>query len=74
MDKEKLFELLNSTLWQDFKGFLRDEMSDYKKPFILTDIYFTVVFIIFSPFLILLYGHENEMYNVGVEVKEVECL
>ena len=20
------------------------------------------------------YGHENEMYNVGVEVKEVECL
>ena len=21
-----------------------------------------------------LYGHENEMYNVGVEVKEVECL
>ena len=54
MDKEKLFELLNSTLWQDFKGFLRNEMSDYKKPFILTDIYFTVFFIIFSPFLILL--------------------
>lgn len=21
-----------------------------------------------------LYGHENEMYNVGVEVKERECL
>lgn len=20
------------------------------------------------------YGHENEMYNVGVELKEVECL
>lgn len=54
MDKEKLFELLNSTLWQDFKGFLRVEMSDYKKPFILTDIYITVFCIIFSPFLILL--------------------
>ena len=54
MDKEKLFELLNSTLWQDFKGFLRVEMSDYKKPFILTDIYLTVIFIVFSPFLILL--------------------
>lgn len=23
---------------------------------------------------ICLYGHENEMYNVGVEVKDVECL
>ena len=22
----------------------------------------------------LFYGHENEMYNVGVEVKEWECL
>ena len=21
-----------------------------------------------------IYGHENEMYNVGVEVKEGECL
>ena len=21
-----------------------------------------------------LYGHENEMYNVGVNLKEVECL
>lgn|GEM_PF-5164324 len=20
------------------------------------------------------YGHENEMYNVGVELKDVECL
>lgn len=23
---------------------------------------------------LILYGHENEMYNVGVEVKEGECL
>lgn len=22
----------------------------------------------------MIYGHENEMYNVGVEVKERECL
>lgn len=22
----------------------------------------------------LYYGHENEMYNVGVSLKEVECL
>lgn len=21
-----------------------------------------------------IYGHENEMYNVGVSLKEVECL
>lgn len=54
MDKEKIFELLNSTLWQDFKGFLRDEMSDYKKPFILTDIYLTLLFVVFSPLMILL--------------------
>lgn len=24
--------------------------------------------------IILIYGHENEMYNVGVNLKEVECL
>lgn len=54
MDKEKLFELLNSTLWQDFKGFLRDEMSDYKKPFILSDIFLTLIFVVFSPLIILL--------------------
>ena len=54
MDKEELFELLNSTLWQDFKGFLRDEMSDYKKPFILTDIFLILIFVVFSPLMILL--------------------
>lgn len=54
MDKEKLFELLNSTLWQDFKGFLRNEMSGYKKPFILTDIYLILIFVVFSPLMILI--------------------
>ena len=54
MDKEKLFELLNSTLWQDFKGFLRNEMSDYKKPFILTDIYFILIIVFCSPVAILI--------------------
>lgn len=24
--------------------------------------------------MVFLYGHENEMYNVGVSLKEVECL
>lgn len=24
--------------------------------------------------LCCMYGHENEMYNVGVSLKEVECL
>ena len=23
---------------------------------------------------LFMYGHENEMYNVGVSLKEVECL
>lgn len=26
------------------------------------------------PYLTILYGHENEMYNVGLNLKEVECL
>lgn len=28
MEKEKIFELLNSTLWQDYKGFAREEKEN----------------------------------------------
>ena len=44
MDAKNIFNLLNSTLWQDFKGFLRDEINKDKgtveMPFIITAVPF----------------------------------
>lgn len=51
MDSKELFSILNSTLWQDFNGFLREDESNFS---MLKDIYITLVCIVFSPFLLLL--------------------
>ena len=48
---EKLFNILNSVLWQDFKGFLRGEKCDVS---ILKDIYGILIFIVLSPLLLLI--------------------
>lgn len=35
---------------------------------------FVLTIIIITILMQVMYGHENEMYNVGVNLKEVECL
>ena len=51
MEAKNIFDLLNSTLWQDFKGFLRDEINKDKgtveMPFIIRELF---VWLIFNPF------------------------
>ena len=49
--------MLNSTLWQDFKGFLRDEINKDKgtveMPFIIRELFVWLIFLTLSPILIL---------------------
>ena len=54
MDAKKIFNLLNSSLWQDFNGFLRNELpnKDYRRPFILTDIFLTLIYAAASPIIL----------------------
>ena len=66
---EELQQKLRDQLWE-VANRLRGNMSasDF--------MYFTLGFIFYKYLSekIEKYGHENEMYNVGVSLKEVECL
>lgn len=57
MEAKNIFDLLNSTLWQDFKGFLRDEINKDKgtveMPFIIRELFVWLIFLTLSPILIL---------------------
>lgn len=57
MDAKNIFNLLNSTLWQDFNGFQRDEIDKDKgtveMPFIIRELFVWLIFFILSPILIL---------------------
>ena len=53
MEAKNIFDLLNSTLWQDFKGFLRDEINKDKgtveMPFIIRELFVWLIFLTLSP-------------------------